>query len=139
MYLTYDEYKEYGGALDESTFNSLIFDAQIEIDYRTFYRLEDDTVIPIKVKMCVAKIIDLLNTFTKYKKVVTNVDAPVIESQSNDGVSVKYGGYLGNTNPTDIDNISKKLNTDITNVIKRYLTGEKNQSGEVLLYRGVYR
>ena len=139
MYITYTEYREYGGTLDESTFNSLYYDAQIKIDYYTFNRLKNDTKFGVKIKLCLIKILSLLNNYNEYEKVVTNLNTPVISSQSNDGVSVSYGGYLGNTSPQDIDNISKKLDTDIKTVIKQYLDGELNQKGEALLYRGVYR
>ena len=139
MYITYDEYKEYGGTLNESTFNSLYYDAQIKIDYYTFNRLKNDTKFSVKIKLCITKIISLLNTYNEYQKLVTDVNKPVISSQSNDGVSVSYGGYLGNTSPQDIDTISKKLDVDIKAVIQQYLDSEVNQTGQLLLYRGVYR
>lgn len=139
MYITYEEYKEFGGTLDESTFNSLYYDAQIKIDYYTFNKLKNDNIFSVKIKLCIIKVISLLHTYNEYEKVVTDLNKPVISSQSNDGVSVSYGGYLGNTSPQDINNISKKLDKDIKNTIRQYLDGEVNQKGEVLLYRGVYR
>ena len=61
MYLTYAEYKEYGGTVTESAFNSLIYEAQVKVDYYTFNRLVNDTVISEKIKRCMTKIIELLN------------------------------------------------------------------------------
>ena len=139
MYLTYAEYKEYGGTVTEPAFNSLIYEAQVKVDYYTFNRLINDTVISEKIKRCIVKIIELLNTYDEYQKVVTDVNSPIISSQSNDGVSVSYGGYLGNTSPQDLEVVAKKLDTDILTTIKQYLSNERNQKGEVLLYRGVYR
>ena len=139
MYINYTEYKELGGTLTESAFNSLIYEAQVKLDYHTFNRLVNDTVISEKIKRCIVKIIELLNTYNEYQKVVTDVNSPIIASQSNDGVSVSYGGYLGNTSPQDLDVVAKKLDTDILTTIKQYLSNERNQKGEVLLYRGVYR
>lgn len=137
MYLTYEEYKKYGGTLSEPAFNNLSFEAKVKVDYYTFQRLAKDTEFGEKIKRAVFNIIELLNTYEEYKNVVTDVNRPVISSQSNDGVSVSYGGYLGNTSPQDIDTISKKLDSDIYDVIKRYLDGERNQKGELLIYRGV--
>ena len=62
----------------------------------------------------------------------------MITSQSNDGVSVSYGGYAGNTTPADMKIISDQLDNDIIKVVRQYLEGETNQSGVLLLYRGVY-
>lgn len=39
----------------------------------------------------------------------------------------------------DIKALSDKLDKDIYVVIRQYLNGERNQKGEVLLYRGVYK
>lgn len=139
MYITYLEYQAFGGDLTESAFNSTIYDVQMKIDYYTFGKLKKDTIINEQVKRCIVKLISLMNTFNEYNKIVTSTSTPVISSQSNDGVSVSYGGYLGNTSPNDLEAVSKKLDTDIRDTIKQYLAGEQNQAGEVLLYRGVYR
>lgn len=139
MYITFSEYKNLGGTLSESTFNSLIYEAQAKIDYYTFSRLKNDTDISQSVKVCLVKILTLLNTYNEYIRVVTDVNSPIVSSQSNDGVSISYGGYLGNTSPSDIKSISDKLKEDIKTTIQEYLDGEKNSCGQVLLYRGVYR
>ena len=90
------------------------------------------------MKRAVYKIIGLLDTFNKYKDIVTDVEHPIVASASNDGVSETYGGYLGSATPQDLDTASNKLASDIDNIITRYLDGEKNQAGTILLYRGVY-
>ena len=138
MYLTYDEYKGFGGALSESAFNATIYDAQAKVDYYTYNRLVKDTVVSYKVKQAIFKIVNLLDTFNNYKNLITDIDNPIAISQSNDGVSVSFGGYLGNTTPQDLVNAKKELDIDILNVLKVYLSGEKNQVGQLLLYRGVY-
>lgn len=138
MYLTYADYIEYGGTLSESAFNSLAFDAQVKIDYYTFNRLVNDTVFSEKVKKCMYKIINSLDTLNKYLASVNDMTNPILSSQSNDGVSVSYGGLAGNTSPSDVKNVEAQTETDIIRTIKEYLQGEKNQAGEVLLYRGVY-
>lgn len=139
MYLNYSEYKNFGGTLEEPTFNSLIYEAQLKLDYHTFNRLVDDTIFSDKVKICLTKIITLLNSYNEYDKVVSDINNPVIASQSNDGVSISYGGYLGSTTPNDINTLKDRLENDIKLVIHQYLYGERNQKNEVLLYRGVYK
>lgn len=139
MYITFEEYQDYGGTLDEPTFNSIYYDVQIKIDYYTFNRLVNDTVFTEKVKRCIVKLISLLNIFNEYQKTITDLKHPVVASASNDGVSMSYGGYLGNTTPNDLNTVQEQLDKDILNTIKQYLYGEKNQAGEVLLYRGIYK
>lgn len=139
MYITFEEYQNYGGTLDESAFNSIYYAVQIKIDYFTFNRLVNDTVFTEKVKRCIVKLISLLNTFNEYQKTITDLKNPVVASASNDGVSMSYGGYLSNTTPNDLKTVQEQLDKDILNTIKQYLYGEKNQAGKVLLYRGVYR
>lgn len=139
MYITFEEYQNYEGTLDEPTFNSIYYDAQAKLDYHTFNRLAKDSEFTEKVKRCLARIISLINTFEEYRKAITDIKNPVIASASNDGVSMSYGGYLGNTTPNDLKNVEKQLDKDIQKAIKQYLYQEKNQQGEVLLYRGVYR
>ena len=139
MYLTYDEYRNYGGTLNESTFNSLIYKAQVKIDYYTYNRLKNDTIISERVKQCLVQVIYLINNYTEYNQVVTDVNQPILLGGSNDGVSISYGGYLGNTTPDDVNKITERLNSDIKQIIQEYLQGEVNEAGKVLLYRGVYK
>ena len=40
MYLTYEEYTEFGGTLDETAFNDTEFDAESLINWYTFNRLK---------------------------------------------------------------------------------------------------
>ena len=138
MYLTYEDYKSYGGTLDKSAFDKFNYKAKVKIDYCTDNKLCNDSVFGEKIKRATAEIIDLLSTYAEYQNIVTNTKTPVVASQSNDGVSVSYGGYIGNTTPSDLQSASDKLDKDIIKVIRQYLAGETNQSGECLLYRGVY-
>lgn len=138
MYLTYEEYQKYGGTLDETAFNSLGYDVQVKIDYYTFSRLKKDTEYSEAVKRAFMKIMGLLDTHNKYLEKVADMDSPMVASASNDGVSESYGGYAGNTTPNDVSTLADMLEKDIQGVIREYLNGERNQKGELLLYRGVY-
>ena len=138
MYLTYEEYKTFGGTLSETAFNSVVYDAQAKIDYYTYNRLVKDTVISNNVKQAAVKIIGLIDTYNNYRNLITDIGNPIAISQSNDGVSMSFGGYAGNTTPQDLLNAKKQLETDIFDVLKVYLISERNQAGNLLLYRGVY-
>lgn len=139
MYLTFEEYQAYGGALSETAFNNIEYDARIKIDYYTFNRLANDTEFSEKVKRATYKVIELINDYNSYMDKVSDMDNPIVKSSSNDGVAETYGGYTGNTSTNDIKMLSDKLDKDIYVVIHQYLNGERNQKGEVLLYRGVYK
>lgn len=133
MYLTYEEYRNMGGTLDEVTFTKFEFQAQAEINYSTFNRLKADKVIPNEVKRLAYYLIDLLqkkaDAFTLGKGDANA--AASITSQSNDGVSVSYNGL----SPSDLIKLCKE---DFLNAIRKHLEGVTNEAGHKLLYRGVY-
>ena len=139
MYLTYDEYIGMGGNLDETAFRSLGWDVQKKIDCYTFSRLKKDKCISMPVKRAFFKALELRSAHEDYIKRVSDMEDPIQAGASNDGVSVSYGGYAGNTTPADIAALSEKTDKDIYDVIRLYLDGERNEAGQLLLYRGVYR
>lgn len=135
MYLTYNEYIEYGGTLEESAFEQLEFEARAKIDYWTFNRLQKDDVYPEAVKRCMFKLIQLIED--RQKAMMLN---PVIQegsvntgivSESNDGVSTSYNILSAH----DLVDISQK---EFEATIRMYLDGIRNSLGHRLLYRGVY-
>lgn len=144
MYLTYDEYQDMGGTLDETTFDSFCWEAQSIIDWYTFNRLQKETVIPEAVKRCMVDIIRLAQL--KAEALMLGQAAsgsstaahgnPMIASQSNDGVSISYNiisasevyrmlTSTGSDNPVEI-------------AVRRYLNGITNSLGRKLLYKGLY-
>lgn len=137
MYLTYNEYREYGGTLDETAFADINFEAESYVDWYTFNRLWGEEVISTRVKKCVYHIMKLIEAQE------TLLNAPISNSQSsatsassisrmdNDGVSITY------------DIISAKDALDMSKdkvdkLIKHYLQGVTNSLGRKLLYRGMY-
>ena len=60
MYLTYEEYQNFGGTLDETAFNDIEFEAEAHIDWYTFNRLWKQTEYPERLKKCMFHIIRLL-------------------------------------------------------------------------------
>lgn len=128
MYLTYEEYQNMGGTVEQSTFIDLEFQARKKIDWYTFNRLKNDTDFSESVKMCTKHIIDEIVEIQNNSN--TGENTP-IASQSNDGVSISYNTLSA----SDAIELAEK---SISNTINQYLNGEVNQSGRKLLYRGLY-
>lgn len=139
-YLTYDEYSEMGGTLDETLFNTLVLDAQAYIDWYTFNRLwkeewrtED---VMERVKICMYQLIGLVaaknNLITPQGTNAggINVNAQV-STQSNDGVSTTYAVLSGEL-------LFSHAKKEIEDTVTRYLSGIVNSVGRKLLYRGLY-
>lgn len=137
MYLTYDEYKKFGGTLEESTFTDFEIRAEMKVNYYTFNRLVNDTKIPSNVKRLMYILIDLLQKQDEALSLGQNVgsssdtSALYIKSQSNDGVSTTY-------NSMDSNNVFAMCDQKIKSNIEIYLQGVMNEAGRKLLYRGLY-
>ena len=135
MYLTYLQYKDMGGALDETTFNRYEFDAESIINWYTFNRLKADVSFPSEVSRCMYALISLIekkeNASTLGNSSDGSVNAQAISSQSNDGVSISYNTISAQTLVESTDKACE-------DTVKRYLNGVKNELGRKLLYRGLY-
>lgn len=134
MYLTYEEYLNMGGTLDEAAFDDYLIDAEMLIDWYTFNRLENETVIPEKVKKCVYKLISLADMKSKafvLGREVNGEGNASVASQSNDGVSISY-------NTISASQAFDLLKSESESIIKQYLNGVVNSLGRKLLYRGIY-
>lgn len=135
MYLTYEEYIQMGGTLEETAFEELEFEARTQIDYWTFNRLSNDTTFPEAVKRCMYKLITLLND--QQQALAASIPATTdstnagIMSQSNDGVSITY-------NMLSAHEIVETVQDKIKTTINQYLTNVRNSLGRKVLYRGVY-
>lgn len=135
MYLTYEEYQNMGGTLDETTFNDLEFEAETLVNWYTFNRLKKDTNFPDELKRLMKYLIGLAQS----KAEVLNASGSgsetssgkMITSQSNDGVSVSY-------DILSAKDLMDSVKEDGITAIKRYLNGVMNEAGQLLLYRGVY-
>lgn len=79
-YLTYAEYLQLGGTLNETAFNRTERRARTTVDYYTQQRIQRLSEIPANIKELMADLIDL------YAK----GDRGIVQSVSNDGVSVSY-------------------------------------------------
>lgn len=146
MYLTYAEYQNMGGTLDETTFNDFEFEAETIVNWYTFNRLKNDTEYPTELTRCMYKLIELvkleadammLGKQTNQSSEGNTVSQGIyISSQSNDGVSISYNSI----NASELFNklSSTEKGNVIETTIKRYLNGVVNSLGRKLLYRGLY-
>lgn len=79
QYLTFAEYQDLGGTLDEVPFNTLELTARGILDQRTFGRLKSLETQINEVKICIYQLINNISTSSKG-----------ISSESIDGYSVSY-------------------------------------------------
>lgn len=117
QYLTYEEYKNLGGTLEEMPFNILEFKARKQIDNATFNRLVDLKSQVQEVKMCIYDLITELNKSEEQSNK---------SSESIDGYSVSY---------KSVD--TKEQNKIYGNIIRDYLGESKLEDGTPYLYCGV--
>ena len=126
MYLSYSEYENFGGSLDDAAFERYLFKAEGMINRYTLNRLVNCTDIPYAVKrVCY----ELINVYEKQDQAL-NVSGS-ISSQSNDGVSVSYSVMSP-------DSIYQNLENQVENIVKDGLRGVRLENGKSLLYRGIY-
>ena len=119
IYLTYTEYKEIGGTLDETAFNRTIDRACVMIDVRTQSRLECFEETPQIVKVVCVDLIDYIATNTVEKTITS-------KSQSAGGVSESesYATKTAEDYSADLDRIFEPLAV------------VKTKNGINILYRG---
>jgi hypothetical protein len=120
IYLTYTEYKEIGGTLEEAAFNRNIDRACGIIDNATHNRIECMAEVPQRAKALCRDLLEYL-VENNGVKIVTS------KSQSAGGVS-ESESYATKT----VDDIYG----DIQNMLYDYLGNEKTDNGTPLLYRG---
>lgn len=124
-YLTFDEYQEWGGKLDETAFKRLSYKASRKIDRQTFNRLHNDTEIGEPVKRLMFELIGVINN----SDTTSESYSPAIASEGNDGYSVSYAsGTIMTPEASD-----KKIES----LIEEYLQFEKAQNGQFLLSCGL--
>ena len=86
QYLTYQEYKGLGGTLDLTPFNLLEFEARQNIDKYTFGRLKEFDEQNKEVKLCIFKLINLIDGYNSYE-----TQNKAVASENTDGYSISYG------------------------------------------------
>lgn len=119
QYLTYAEYKQLGGKLDEVPFNLLELRARKKVDDRTLGRLKNITNQITEVKACIFRLIEVMSNNDEKK--VNN-----ITSENTDGYSVSYGSVTSVEETKQYDDI-----------IRDYLLTCQLEDGTPYLYCGV--
>ena len=136
MYLLYSEYVNMGGMLDETLFNELEFEAETQIDWYTFNRLQNEVELPERVKKCMYALINFIYKVQQASLLGddgsgdSSINAAVA-SQSNEGVSISY-------NVLSASQIVESSKAEIKDMIDKYLQGVMNSLGRKVLYRGLY-
>jgi hypothetical protein len=145
MYLTYAEYIEYGGTLDETTFQDLEYDAEVELNWYTFNRLKREewksALNSTELKRCVYQLIrlkrmenDLISVSTGGAGVGGGWKKEAgITRESNDGVTTEYNTMSSGDLMAYFN--GSKTKADLVN---KYLNSIVNELGRKLLYRGIY-
>lgn len=146
MYLSYDEYSEYGGTLDESAFKDLEFDAESTINWYTFNRLKRPEWAYVleteELKRCMYQLIRLKQL---EDELIASSAGGIgvggigwtkeagITQESNDGVSVSY-------NTLSSGELMAYLNGSKTkgDLVRQYIGSIINDLGRNILYRGIY-
>ena len=119
QYLTYAEYRQLGGSLDEVPFNLLELRARRKVDERTLGRLKDLPSQITEVKACIFRLVEVMNNKDTQK-------ANNISSENTDGYSVSYGTTL-----------STEENKQYDDIIRDYLLTCQLEDGTPYLYCGV--
>ena len=119
QYLSYGEYKQLGGNLDETPFNVLELRARGKVDERTLGRLKNLTSQITEVKACIFRLIEVMSNNDNKK--VNN-----ITSENTDGYSVSYGSVTSVEETKQYDDI-----------IRDYLLTCQLEDGTPYLYCGV--
>lgn len=124
QYLTYVEYKALGGTLDQTPFNLLEFEARQNVDKYTFGRLKELTTQSQEVKLCIFKLIGMIDSYSKQE-----VQNKGIASENTDGYSVSY--------LIPSKTITEAKNDEIQGIVREYLVDCKLDDGTPYLYVGV--
>lgn len=145
MYLSFSDYQNMGGTLDETAFTDLEFDAESTVNWYTFNRLKRpewaDALNSEELKRCMYQLIRLKQMENEMLASSTGgagwgvgwTKEAGITQESNDGVSVSY-------NTMSSGELMAYFNGSKTkeDLINQYLGSIMNDLGRRLLYLGVY-
>jgi len=124
QYLTYSEYQELGGNLDQMPFNLLEYELRKRLDLYTKRRLVDETDIPNEVKLCMFKMINDVNKYASDSGINMNYT-----QETTDGYSITYAG------PQAIQQLIGAKQFELNDTMMSYLYGVVINN-EHLIYRG---
>lgn len=105
QYLTYSEYQELGGTLDQMPFKLLEYQARKEIDLNTRLRLVNETDIPNEVKMCVYELISTLAKYVQEQGFNVNYTSETIDGYSKSFATAGQIAEIVRAKKVEIDDI----------------------------------
>ena len=115
LYLTYQEYKSYGGELSETAF--------IPLEFKSRKRVQNMIAVPAAVKLCMYVLIGMESSVGRSEQAAS----PSVSSFNTDGYSETYSQAM------DADTANAQMDA----LTKEYLYGEKDDNSTPLLYRGL--
>ena len=124
QYLTYEQYQEWGGTLDESAFNLAEIKARARVDALTMGRVKAMTEVPEQVQAAMMEIITVDGTFSASAQ----ASSPVAASFTTDGYSESYGSAESRT---------AAIEKQLTGSILTLLDGVLDDEGTPLTFAGV--
>lgn len=121
-YITYCEYKNIGGVLNEAAFNRNVDRACGVLDKYTYGRCRELSEIDIKIKALCRDLIEFLHTRNRSEEMMISS-----ESQSAGSVSesISY-------NSRSVEDVEQSM----VSLITEYLSTETDDVGTPLLYKG---
>lgn len=139
MYLTYANYQNMGGTLDETTFNDFEFEAETTVNWFTFDRLKkfNPEDYPEELERCMYHLIQLIQN-----KAALEMTYPT-DSGSDSGISLGVASWSNDGVSQSFNVLSAKDLLDSTEkvmeqTVSRYLSSVKDSLGRRILYRGIY-
>lgn len=124
QYLTYSQYQEWGGTLNEAAFNLAEIKARARVDALTMGRVARMRSVPEQVQAAMMEIITVDGTFSASAQ----ASAPVAASFTTDGYSESYGSAESRT-----ATVEKQLNASLMTL----LDGVLDDEGTPLTFAGV--
>lgn len=126
-HLTFEEYEELGGKLDEASFTQYLISAEAKLKYFTSRRINKFKELPLSVKQLIVKMVDFL----------AEVDKSASGLQMSNGGTL--AGYSNGIESFSFNNLSGKsfvsqINSQVFSLCQEYLADYPE-----LLYRGVGR
>ena len=123
QYLSYAEYQALGGTLTETPFKILEFEARQNVDKYTFGRLKELESQNEEVKLCIYKLIGMLDSYDSQE-----TQNKAVSSESTDGYSISY--------QTPSKSLTEAKNSEIQSIVKEYLVDCKLEDGTPYMYCG---
>ena len=124
QYLSYEQYIDWGGELDEQSFNFAEIKARARVDALTMGRVARMAAVPEQVQAAMMEIITVDGTFSASAQ----ASAPVAASFTTDGYSESYGSAESRT---------AAIEKQLTGSILTLLDGVLDDNGVPLTFAGV--